>query len=1036
MIPILYEYNERQFETQGLGSLSDVLTCKVTEELNSTYELEMTYPVDGIHYSDIANGRIILAEPAPRKEAEPFSIYKITKPINGMVTVYAEHVSYMLNLIPVKPFTANSCTAALQGLIDNSIEDNPFNVWTDKNVSSPFALSIPQAFRTCLGGVEGSILDTYRGEFEFNRFTVKLHVNRGHLKESAKIIYGKNLVDLTQEESISNVVTGIVPYWRGTVDDVDTMVMIPESKIDSEYANKYPYNRTVPYDFSSQFRECPSADELKKAAEAYVKANLDGKPDISLTVSFVSLADSEENKGFTSELLYLGDSVPVYFYKLGIESTGEIVSCTYNVLSEKYESITIGSIKSSLSNTIQDLKKSTEGAIDKAQLDNIIEFQKKLINGGYGGYQITRFINGHPSETVWGDTDDINTMVNCIRINNQGIGISNSGYNGPYVIAGTIAGVFNADFIKAGTLTANLIKAGLLTNKDGSFWVNFDTNEFYFAGMAKTSDLDAIHIGGRNLARFTYADWSKWYSEFSGTTNTCVSVSSHVSTSGLKVGDTVTVRLVYEYLNIVSASGQQASCWIQGSGNVTSWNSGSFHSSGRLNLNGSGEHTFEYSFEVTEDQLKNDYWSVNVRHDYVQSGSIRFKMFKVENGTKATDWSPAPEDLESYADQSSQNALNTLTQQDVFNRLTNGGQTQGLALVDGKLYINAEYLVSKIIKGLTISGSTVQGSKVVFGDPDGAYRIEAEYKEQSSSVGGYTPKGVLFKSFSQDASAMFITDRFFISEYSNNSLQMLSLMKNTYSMMSSFADGGGRADVYASVSSGTPSAILRAVSASNQFNILTVRPDYTQISLKSNTRAWYFMNNDGSLRLKNGNKDYIDIYTDASENCHIKTSSVCYINGYSPVRVNGTYHDIYFQWNGASLIATVDVTQVWSTSDERLKHDIKDISDEYVDAIGSVNIKEFIFTDAIYDQSIKHFGVIAQDVRKALNDRNINPEEIAVNGHFERDDEEYYTIDKEEFVMARIAYDEKRIKELEQKNADLENRLQRLEELMNANNQN
>ena len=154
-----------------------------------------------------------------------------------------------------------------------------------------------------------------------------------------------------------------------------------------------------------------------------------------------------------------------------------------------------------------------------------------------------------------------------------------------------------------------------------------------------------------------------------------------------------------------------------------------------------------------------------------------------------------------------------------------------------------------------------------------------------------------------------------------------------------------------------------------------------------------------------------------------------FINGYPAVRVNGSYHDIYFQWNGASLIATVDVTQVWSTSDRRLKDQIDTINDDYIDAIGSAEIKQFIFTDEIYDQSIKHFGVIAQDVREALESKGINPEDIAVNNHFDRDGEEYYGIDKEEFLMARIAYDEKKIKELKNEISDLREQIKQIKEM-------
>ena len=163
------------------------------------------------------------------------------------------------------------------------------------------------------------------------------------------------------------------------------------------------------------------------------------------------------------------------------------------------------------------------------------------------------------------------------------------------------------------------------------------------AGM--TNEYDMSQAYGRNLALNTSKNYSNAYSSFTGATNTCPSLAT-VKLNGLNVGDKVTVRLIYKYTNIVAASGQTASVWIQGSGNSTAWNSGAFGGSGKKTLSGSGEYEFLYDFTITSDHLKNSTWSTNIRHDYVQSGSVQWKEFKVEKCTKdkATKWSPAPED--------------------------------------------------------------------------------------------------------------------------------------------------------------------------------------------------------------------------------------------------------------------------------------------------------------------------------------------------------------------------------------------------------
>ena len=161
-----------------------------------------------------------------------------------------------------------------------------------------------------------------------------------------------------------------------------------------------------------------------------------------------------------------------------------------------------------------------------------------------------------------------------------------------------------------------------------------------------TTAVNNVQVGGRDLAQGTSNIYTTAYSSFSGGTNTCPSLAK-VLTDGLVVGDTVTVKLIYKYTNIVATSGQTAKCWIQGYGNSTIWNGGTFNSSAQKVLSGSGEHTFLYSFKITPEHLKNSSWGTSIRHDYVQSGSVQWKMFKVEKGNKATDWIPAPEDIDS-----------------------------------------------------------------------------------------------------------------------------------------------------------------------------------------------------------------------------------------------------------------------------------------------------------------------------------------------------------------------------------------------------
>lgn len=216
MIPILYSATETEFTTNGLGALSDASTCVVTEERNGSYELEMQYPVTGRHYSDIALDTIIYAQPADGKDPQPFQIYKISTPINDIVTISAQHISYRLSFIPVAPLTTTGASATLNGLKTNSIVEHPFTVWTDMdNNTSKFSRPYPSSFRECLGGTDGSFLDVFGGELEWDKFTVKFHLHRGS-DNGVRIAYSKNLTDFKNEEANDGVITAIYPYWMNS----------------------------------------------------------------------------------------------------------------------------------------------------------------------------------------------------------------------------------------------------------------------------------------------------------------------------------------------------------------------------------------------------------------------------------------------------------------------------------------------------------------------------------------------------------------------------------------------------------------------------------------------------------------------------------------------------------------------------------------------------------------------------------------------------------------------------------------------------
>lgn len=410
----------------------DAITCKVTEERNGSYELTMTYPLSGQHFKDLELSRIIKAIPSYKTDPEPFRIYSISKPLNGIVKVKAEHISYQLSHVPVTPFTASNVVEAMDNLKKYSAEDNPFTFWTSKETQAKMAFTVPTSCRALLGGVEGSILDTYKGEYEFAGYTVKLHQNRGSNK-GVTIRYGKNLTDLKQEESIANTITGICPFWKS--EEAEEVVTLPEVSVYSKYANNFPYKRTAVHDFSASFEEKPTVEQLRAKAESYITQSGVGVPDVSLTVSFVVLSQFEEYKNIAAlESVNLCDTVNVIFENLGINTTAKVVKTVYDVLLDKYDSITVGSTQNSLTKKLTEIDENTQEEINKetsARKRAITELVKKVEQGS--GLYVTDKGTGGAHDWFLHDKPVLEESQTIIRINDGGIIFSIDGgetYNG------------------------------------------------------------------------------------------------------------------------------------------------------------------------------------------------------------------------------------------------------------------------------------------------------------------------------------------------------------------------------------------------------------------------------------------------------------------------------------------------------------------------------------------------------------------------------------------------------------------------------
>lgn len=502
MIPILYNRDETRFVTNGIGRLVDCTRAVVTEERNGVYELEFDVPITGAHFADISLGKIVACTHDDKHDIQPFVIYQRSVPdLNGIVTFNAHHISYKLNDVVVMPYSAGSVAAALQGLSENSVNSNPFTFWTDKTTTGSFVNDVPRNARNMLGGEENSILDVYgTGEYEFDKFDVKLYQNRG-VDSDVEIRYSKNLVDLSQTIDESDSYNAIVPFWSDGEGDIvllpermlvfsgtepqiayltDHNLIIIRTETDEPIEVAYTLADAAPMDLSDLFEEKPTVEQLRAAAIARFENSDAWLPNENLTVDFVQLWQTEEFKDYAAlQRVSLCDTVSVYYPQVGISKVKQkVVKVEYNVLLDRYDSIELGSLQTSLGQAIQ--TQIMENVPTKSMMESAIQYATDLIRGGLGGYVVmTPGDNGYPQEILIMDTPDVNTAVNVWRFNQGGLGHSSNGYGGPFSdIALTQDGKINASMITTGTLNANVIRAGIISDDSGKNSWNLESGQF------------------------------------------------------------------------------------------------------------------------------------------------------------------------------------------------------------------------------------------------------------------------------------------------------------------------------------------------------------------------------------------------------------------------------------------------------------------------------------------------------------------------------------------------------------------------------
>lgn len=473
MIPILYAASETDFTTNGIGLLTDAVSCTVTEERNGAYEATLVYPAKGHLAEYIAEDAIIKAKANDTDEPQLFRIYKSGKQIGSNTTWNAEHISYELTGNPVERFSISGVNAeqALNSLLAAAVFKHKYTAISDITTVNKTSIADVVSVRKALGGVEGSILDTWGGEYHFNNYRIELLKARG-ADNGVTIEYGKNLTDAKQERNIANIVTAIFPYAKYTPEgeENEVYVSLKEKTLVHAGAADYAYKRCEIVDFSSEWESGTiiTEDMLRAKAEAYLE-KISTEPDINITLSYAQLKKTKDYKNIqVMENVALCDTVTVRIDKLQIEATAKIVKAKYDSLKERYDTMEIGSVRSNLTKQLtatqqevtESIKKNqTRAEQIKKQIEQTIVDVTAAITGNSGGY-VVLYPEKNPQEIYILDQPELSKAKNVWRWNLAGLGHSNTGVNGKFTTAITADGQIVANFITAGELTGSILRAG------------------------------------------------------------------------------------------------------------------------------------------------------------------------------------------------------------------------------------------------------------------------------------------------------------------------------------------------------------------------------------------------------------------------------------------------------------------------------------------------------------------------------------------------------------------------------------------------
>lgn len=330
--PTIHGFDGNDLETQGYGALSDCISAEVTEELNGGFTIELKYPLHGIHNEYLIPGNIIMAKPSHNQSIQPFRIHQIKRSLGNSINVYANHISYDLSGYPMTSAQTYNSLADVISAMNNaswstgSAIYHQFTFETDKTSSAAFSIAGTQTLRSWMGGQEGSILDTYGGEWSYDNFKCFLASRRGE-DNGIRISYGKNLAEYVKEQN-NSVYSHICAYYVKN-----------EEAVYSDFVETGAICafRVLYYDASKYFDSAPTVTQLNAIAATQKPAESQ-----TITVTPAQIGD----------VIGLGDTVYICYENV---FTTRVIKTVWNVLADNYTKLELGTKKAGITDTIKSL---------------------------------------------------------------------------------------------------------------------------------------------------------------------------------------------------------------------------------------------------------------------------------------------------------------------------------------------------------------------------------------------------------------------------------------------------------------------------------------------------------------------------------------------------------------------------------------------------------------------------------------------------------------------------------------------------------